>query len=222
MTLLDLDELPQALDRHRLWSARRPAPIRFRRSDHLGDPERPLHEAVRDLVAQRTGERPGGPVRLLTTLRSLGVGYNPVSFYYLHGDDGNRVEAMVAEVTNTPWGERHEYVMVRDGRGGGPLRGTFAKRMHVSPFLPMDQTYRWTATAPGARLGVTIAACQGGVEVFEASISLRRRELSRGEMTRAILTRPPAALSTLARIYAHAVRLKLKGAPYHPNPAAGR
>jgi DUF1365 family protein len=220
MTLLDLDELPEALDRHRLWSARRPSPIRFRRSDHLGDPELPLDEAVRDLVAARAGERPGGPVRLLTTLRSLGVGYNPVSFYYLYGDDGNRVEAMVAEVTNTPWGERHEYVMVRDGREG--LRGTFAKRMHVSPFLPMDQTYQWTATAPRARLGVTIAARRGGVEVFEASISLWRRELTRGEMTRAILARPPAALSTLARIYAQAVRLKLKGAPYHPNPAAGR
>ncbi|MGH2925208.1 MAG: DUF1365 family protein [Solirubrobacterales bacterium] len=39
----------------------------------------------------------------------------PVSFHCLHGDDGIRVEAMVAEVTDTPWGERHDYVMVREG-----------------------------------------------------------------------------------------------------------
>jgi DUF1365 family protein len=219
MTLLDLGELPGALDRHPLWSARRPAPVRFRRSDHLGNPGTSLSEAARDLVDERVGVRPGGPVRLLTTPRFMGVGFNPVSFFYLYGADGSSVEAVIAEVTNTPWGERHSYVL--DGRGGDALEGTFTKRLHVSPFMPMEQIYRWRLTEPSDELGVSIASSQGGETVFRAGLTLQRRELSRGEMSRAMLAYPPAAASTLARIYWNALKLKLKGAPYHPRPAAG-
>jgi uncharacterized protein len=218
MLLLDLGELPGVLDRHPLWSARRPAPVRFRRSDHLGDRGLPLAEAARDLVEERIGARPAGPVRLLTTPRFLGVGFNPVSFYYLYGPNGSSVEAVIAEVTNTPWGESHAYVL--DGRGDA-LGGTFRKRMHVSPFMPMEQEYRWRLSAPGEKLSVSITSSEGGRVVFDAGLALGRRELSRREMTRAMLTHPPAAAATLTRIYWNALRLKLRGAPYHPRPAAG-
>ena len=116
MLLLDLDELPEVLDRHPLYSARRPALARFRREDHFGDAARPLDECVRDLVHERTGRRPEGPVRLLTTLRTLGHNFNPVSFYYCFAPGSERVETVVAQVTNTPWGETHAYVLERSGR----------------------------------------------------------------------------------------------------------
>ena len=76
----------------------------------------PLADAVRDLVEERTGARPAGPIRLLTHLRSFGHCFNPVSFYYCFDPAGERVEAVVAEVTNTPWGERHAYVLERARR----------------------------------------------------------------------------------------------------------
>ena len=219
MALLDLDELPGAFDRHPLWSARRPAPVRFRRSDHLGDPRIPLADSARALVAERTGHRPTGPVSLLTTPRFWGLGFNPVSFYFLAGRDRVSLDAVIAEVTNTPWGERHAYVL--DGRGqDGPLEGSFTKSLHVSPFMPMEQTYRWRVSEPGEAIGVSIASEQEGVKVFEASLGLRRHPLTRREMTRALVTHPPAAAATLGRIYWNAVKLKLKGAPYHPRPAA--
>ncbi len=217
MLLLDLDEVPQALDRHPLWSARRPAPVRFRRRDLLGDEAVPLADAARDLVAERAGFRPTGPVQVLTTPRVLGVGFNPVSFYYLQGAGGGKVEAVIAEVTSTPWGERHSYVL--DGRDGA-LEGEFTKQLHVSPFMPMEQTYRWRLSDPGEALSVAITSEQEGRTVFSAGLALRRRELNRGEMTRAMLSYPPAAASTLTRIYWNALKLKLKGAPYHPRPAA--
>jgi uncharacterized protein len=219
MVLLDLDELPAALDRHPLWSARRPAPVRFRRADHLGGGA-PLADAARDLVEGRLGMRPAGPVRLLTTPRFLGVGFNPVSFHYLYGEDGRKLEAVIAEVTNTPWGERHSYVLGARGDAPSGLEGTFDKRLHVSPFMPMRQTYRLRVGAPGPRLSISISSEQEGRPVFGASLALERRELSRREMTRAMLARPPAALSTLSRIYWNALRLRLKGAPYHPRPAS--
>src|ERR1019366_6516495 len=111
MAYLDLDELPELFDGRWLWSARRPAVARFRRSDYLGDPEIPLSEAVRALVRERAGVALDGPIRLLTCLRYFGHCFNPVSFYYCFEPSGEHVRAVVAEVTNTPWGERHSYVM---------------------------------------------------------------------------------------------------------------
>ncbi|MFN8113297.1 MAG: DUF1365 domain-containing protein [Solirubrobacterales bacterium] len=217
MPLVDVDRLTELLDPVPLWSARRRAPARYRRSDYLrghGD-DRPLGDAVRDLVAERTGSRPDGPVLMLANPRYWGVGFNPVSFYFAYGGSG--IEAMVAEVTNTPWGQRRCYVLPAGPDG---LRGEFAKRLHVSPFMPMDQTYEWSASAPGERLAVTISnRDERGETVFTAGLALERRELSPRALGGILFRYPPMTASTLARIYLNAARLKLKGAPYFSPPA---
>lgn len=217
MVLLDLDELPGALDRHPLYSARRAAPARFRREDHMGDPSRPLAACVRELVEQRTGRRPEGPVRLLTTLRMLGHNFNPVSFYYCFAADGERVEAVVAQVTNTPWGESHSYVLRHDGEG--VMHDTLEKVFHVSPFIGMDNRYHWRVTEPHDRLLVHIdERDRDGLRVFDATLSLERHPFSRAQLTRILLRFPAASLRVVFLIYWNALRLKLKGAPYHPHP----
>jgi uncharacterized protein len=221
MLLLDLAELPDVLDCHPLWSARRRAPARFLRSDYLGDPGVPLDEAVRELVAERLGERPDGPIRLLTNVRMLGHCFNPVSFYYCYRPDGERLRAVVAEVTNTPWGERHSYVMDADS-GGAPgtiLTQSFDKVFHVSPFMGMDHRYDWRMTAPADQLVAHIESHRAGERVFDATLSLRRRALDRSALTRLLLRYPATTLRVSTRIYGQAVRLKVKGAPYHPHPA---
>jgi len=222
MPLLDLADLPGLLDGIPLWSARRRAPARIRRADFLGDADVPLADAARDLVAERAGIRPGGPVLVLANPRYWGVGMNPVAFYYLYGSGpGAGVEAMIADVTNTPWGESHPYVLTASGVGG-ELRGDFGKRLHVSPFMPMEQTYEWSASAPGDRLAVSIANREDGAEVFAASLALERREITPGYMARLLLRYPPMTISTIVRIYLNAAKLKLKGAPYFSHPERGR
>ena len=219
MPLFDLDELPELLDDVPLWSARGRAPARFRRSDYLGDPSVPLAEAARDLVAERSGARPAGPVRLLANPRYWGVGLNPVAFYFLHSDDSvGGVEAMIAEVTNTPWGESRTYVLEVGDDG---LRGTFEKRLHVSPFMPMEQSYEWSASEPGERLAVSIRNHEADELVFEASLDLHRREITPARMRSLLFRYPPMTISTLARIYWNAVKLKVKGAPYFSHPEGG-
>jgi len=216
LPLVDLDELPHLLDRIPLWSSRRRAPARYRRADYLrghGD-SLPLADAARDLVAERTGLRPGGPVTMLANPRYWGVGFNPVSFYFLHGEDGP-VEAMIAEVTSTPWKERRSYVLTA---GPGGLSGRFEKLMHVSPFMPMEQTYEWRATEPGERLSVSIRNRQEGRIVFEAGLALERREMTPRAMREILFRYPPMTVSTIARIYWNAARLKTKGAPYFRRP----
>jgi uncharacterized protein len=227
MAYVFLDELPGLFDGRWLWSARRPAPAWLRRADHLGDPATPLAEAVRSLVAERTGRRPDGPIALLTHLRYLGVCFNPVSFYYCFDASGSRVTAVVADVTNTPWGERHAYVLdVARAEEHGSTRvmnGRFAKRLHVSPLMGMDHVYEWRLTEPGPRLAVHISStpAQGGAPLFDATLSLERRELDPRELRRALVRYPLLTTRVLARIYGHALRLRLRGARYHPHPGRG-
>ena len=165
LVYLDLDELPRLLG-GRLVDGR-PGLVRFRRRDYLGDPARPLSAAVRDEVERQSGQRPEGPIRLLTQLRSYGHCFNPVSFYYCFDHDGQRLEHVLAEVTNTPWGERYPYVISASDAGsrralGAPLTGESQKRLHVSPFMGMDYTYQWQVSAPGRQLLVNIENHRGG------------------------------------------------------------
>ena len=225
MAYLDLDELPGVLDRYPLWSARRPAPARFRREDYMGDPRRPLAECVRDAVERAGGGRPRGPVRLLGNVRCLGHVFNPVCFYYCFDPAGERVEAVVADVTNIPWGESRPYVLLRGERQGPVLSKRLEKRLHVSPLMGMDQTYSLRASEPGAGLVVQIESRAGaaaedgdGNRIFDATLSLRRRELSTRTLLGMLARHPAMSLQVVARIYAQTLRLRLKGARYHAHP----
>lgn len=228
---LDLDELPEVLDPYLGWSARRPALARFRREDFMGNPARPLAECARDAVEAETGRRPAGPVRLLAGLRYLGHSFNPVSFYYCFDRAAARVEAVVADVENIPWGERHAYVLARGRREGSVLSDELDKALHVSPLMGMDQTYAFRAGEPGPRLAVQIESrprrnaadrnAPDGAPVaksFDATLALRRRELSRPLMARLLARYPAISLQVVAKIYAQSLRLKLKGARYFPHP----
>jgi uncharacterized protein len=205
MAYVDLDELPALLGGRLV--RREPGLVRFRRADYLGDPRTPLDEAVRALVRERLGAAPGGPIRLLTHLRMFGHCFNPVSFYYCFAPDGEALEAVVAEVTNTPWGERHAYVL--------PGAGELDKALHVSPFMPMGQRYTCRAPAPGETLSVHIESREHGRLAFDATLGLKRRPLT----GRALLRPLAPTLRMLALIYGHAVALKLKGVPVQPHPA---
>jgi DUF1365 family protein len=229
MVYLDLQELPECFDGRLLWSARRPAIAWFRRADHLGDPSVPLAEAVRELVAQRTGTRPRGPIRLLTNLRYFGHCFNPVSFYYCYDAADEQLSAVVAHVTNTPWGESHSYVLAAgDGDDHGStavLSGHSEKELHVSPLMGMEHTYEWHASDPAERLSVHIESHGAGAgnthPVFDATLSLRRRELSGRELARALARYPLLTMRIMARIYTHALALRLRGASYFPHPRGG-
>jgi len=229
MAYLDLDELPGCFDGRWLWSARRPALAWFRRCDYLGDPHVPLSDAVRELVAERTGTRPSGPIRLLTHLRYFGKCFNPVSFYYCFADNSEQVVAVVADVTNTPWGERHAYVMaVQESADHGSvtvMRARLEKQLHVSPLMGMDHVYDWRLTEPSEHLLVHIESHRAGGQntdsVFDATLSLRRRDFTPSALRRALLRYPFLTARILTRIYTHALRLRLRGARYFPHPQKG-
>ena len=223
--LLDPLSAPTLLERGWWSSWRGPGFARFHRADFLTGAV-DLAEAARERVRQRTGHRPAGPVQFLTTLRTAGMCFNPVSFAFCHDVTAGPVTAIVAEITNTPWGERHAYVL---GPKGADAENTgtpshheyrFAKRFHVSPFHGMAQDYVWRFAFLPRRLAISMHNLEGGVRVFDADLTLTLRAATPARWFRHLLAWPVNTARALVAIHWEAARLFLKRVPVHDHPRA--
>jgi DUF1365 family protein len=165
--------------------------------------------------------RPQGPIRVLTHLRYFGYSFNPVTFYYVFDAGDSRVETIVAEITNTPWKERHAYVLPVASAARDVARAwrfSFEKRFHVSPFLPMDMRYEWCFGAPGEGLHVHMENWRAGSAQFDATLALRRKPMTAASLARALLQFPLITVQVSTLIYWQALKLLWKRAPFHTHP----
>lgn len=228
MAYVDLDELPAVFAGRWLWSVERPNLMEFRRADYLRPVELALPEAVRQRVTEALGHAPTGPVRLLTQLRSWGYVFNPISLYFCFDRSGERCEAVVVEVTNIPWLERQSYVIDcvpgEDDQGRSAIvplyvKARFAKGLHVSPFLPMNLTYRLSISGPAEQLNVHLAAVDEHDQTqVDATLCLRRQPITGWTLAAALLRFPMATLRIVAGIHWQALRLWCKRVPVVPHP----
>lgn len=212
LPFVDLDELDALTGNHPLWSTERHNVVSYWRRDYLPDRPGPLAEAVRDSVGERLGRRPSGPVLMLAHPRMWGWLFNPIALYYCFDPHARRVEALLAEVTNTPWHERHVYVV------GGPGRHRFAKELHVSPFLSMDMDYELAYGEPTDYLSLSMRTVRGDDTLFAASLRLRRHEVDRRALGRFPWRHPLPTIRVSAGIYRQALGLWLAGVPFVPHP----
>ena len=219
MVGFDLDELSQVFAGRWLWSTSRPALARFRRRDYMGDDNIPLKQAVLDRVESELAMRPAGPVLLLTHPRYFGYGFNPVSFYFCFAGDGETIEAIVAEITNTPWGEQYPYVL--DCRPYGPrnhCRFQFSKQFHISPFMGMKQAYDWRFDFHGDRCVIHMENYEDDRKLFDATLNLKKRAITGTSLARVLVQYPFMTGQVIVGIYWQALKLWLKGCPIHTHP----
>lgn len=218
---LDLSELETVFQGRWFWSAgdsEADANLAwFRRSDHFGPRSLSLDACVRDIVEQATGRRPVGPIRLLTQPRYFGYVFNPISVYYCFSSTGAVVEAIVAEVSNTPWQQRHCYVLGTPGQQL-PREQRFPKEFHVSPFMRLDQEYLWRSRTPGEELSIHMESFESDQRMFDATLTMNRREISTSELHRALFLQPVQTARVWAAIHWEALRLWWKGVRFVPHP----
>lgn len=218
---LDTRRIETTLDAFWFCSTRRFSWLEYRRSDFFGAPELPLDSALRDHVESKSGTRPSGPIFLLAHLRVFGFVINPVSFYYGFDDTGTELQWILAEITNTPWGERYSYFLpvTASTPTGKPMQWQFDKQFHVSPFLPMALRYDWRFGQPGQRLDVYMRVLDAeSAAQFDATLTLQRRELSASSLFGQLLRFPFITGKVAFAIYWQALRLWLKRVPFFNHP----
>ena len=219
MMYLDLDEIDEVFSKNRLWSLGVFYWVGYRRKDYFGDLSISLDVALKRKVFDSLGFTPNGPVRMLTNLRFLGFIINPITIYYFF-DSRERLVAMLLEVTNTPWREKHQYVINCDP-DKQKQRTIFKKQLHVSPFMPMEMEYRWFNNLPGK--GLTIHMINANVsehdkKVFDATLALKRIEISTDSLTRIMFRYPTMTFKVGSAIYLHALMLFIKKISFFPHP----
>jgi uncharacterized protein len=227
MAYLDLDELPHVFDGAMLWSYERFNLACFQRRYYYGDPQISLKDAVRDGTAKALGRIFEGPVRMLTHLRYWGYCYNPVTFYYLFESDGRTLAAITAEITNTPWGERHTYYLdcaTGQSPKAGRFRWQFPKAFHISPFMPMNVQYDWRFAVPGDQLHVHMQNMIDDKKYFDATLTLERRAITPALLNRVLVNYPVMTTKVVTMIHWQALRLWAKRVPFfeHPESKQGK
>lgn len=216
MMYIDLSEAEKIFKKSWFWSYQKLNLACFLRKDYLGDNSISLDEAVRNKVEQEVGVRPQGKICVLTNFRYFGYINNPITCYYCY-DENDCLEYLVAEVTNTPWGDRHAYV-IPCNYDQGFIAGNFSKNHHVSPFMPMQMEYSWRSNTPADKLKILIDTFHLDQKYFMASLLLTRKELSPANLNKITLTYPFMTLKVVTRIYWQALLLWLKKVPFYSNP----
>jgi hypothetical protein len=213
---IDLAEMDNLFLETRWWRSQSAAPAYFRAADYFPGAGS-LSDRVRALVQERLGFRPDGAIRLLTHPRTFGISFNPVSFYYCFSP-AEELVAVIAEISNIPWLERHCYVL--DCRNQDPenLRFSLTKAFHISPFMSMKQTYLWQFSVPSKSLSVQMTSREANQTMFTASLQHQRRAITAQGLDALLWRYPAMPLQVIAAIYFQAGRLWCKGIPFYDHP----
>lgn len=213
MFYLDLDELETIARSILLFSHNRRNLYSFRDSDHEPAGKNPLKDRITAFLRQN-GIDPGpfGRVMLLTLPRVAGYIFNPISIYYCFNDADTPLCA-VAEVGNT-FREMKLYLL-REPTGPNLFQKVTPKQFYVSPFSNLDLQFDFRLRVPTEKLDIKIDDREGEDKVLISTVSGQRTALTNGNLTWLTVKFPLVTLKVIFLIHWHALRLWMKGVPFH-------
>ncbi|AMG29227.1 DUF1365 domain-containing protein [Grimontia hollisae] len=209
MPLIDLDDVDRLAASVKGFSTKKWGMASFYRPDYMEGRE-DTKQAVQDKVVALTGKRFTGKVLALCHLRYFGLYFSPVNFYYLYDEEGNWAY-MLAEVSNTPWNQRHYYAVPAGKHWEND------KAFHVSPFNPIDQKYVWKLRPLNKTAFVHLETHRGERE-FDATLAMIRKPFTSSELSKLIAKTPVMTVKVVVSIYWQALKLWIKGAPFYGHP----
>ena len=221
MPHLFLDELDLVFKGRWLWSVNRSNLSSFKRKDYHAPQVSSLEEAVRKTMTEQTGTPVKGPISVLTHLRTFGHCFNPVTFYYAWDEKKDKPHALMAEITNTPWGERYVKAFQwddSDTERSDKSKHRFEKEFHVSPFIGMNVNYDWRFSRPDENLKVDMFLREKDEVFFTAHLDLLRKPVTAGNLAWALFRFPFLTFKVTFGIYWNALLLRMKGCPFYPHP----
>ncbi|MET0355663.1 MAG: DUF1365 domain-containing protein [Cellvibrio sp.] len=219
MMYLDTSEIEKIFSLSPWWSLSHFSPVQYKRSDFHID-QKNLHnknlpsvdESIRNTVESATDKRPTGPIRMLVNLRYWGFNMNPLSTYYCFDDAGEKIIAILAEVHNTPWNERHAYVLTGEDFSN-KQHISFHKEFHVSPFNPIEMDYHWHSSTPGKTLALHLENWQGQQKIMDATMTLAHESITPSSLNKILIRFPWMTVKIIMAIYWQALKLWWKRVP---------
>jgi len=184
--------------------------VKFLRSDYMGAGKNDLETQVLNRMSELNHSKLSGDVFFLGQARTFGMYFSPVNLYYLRQPDGF-YSHMLAEVSNTPWNDRHHYLVDLNVQADQP------KAFHVSPFNPMDMRYQWDVQQPGEQLCLQLS-CVKEQKHFTAALNLQRQPLNNSTLRKSLLAIPSMTVKTILGIYWQALKLFFKRVPIYTHP----
>lgn len=212
---LDIDRLQETADRLRFLSVDTFNLFTFRLADHGPRDGSALRPWVEKHLAKVDQPRPAR-IMVLSVPRVLGYAFNPLSVYFCFSAE-DRLESVLYQVKNT-FGDQQPYVLRAESGPDGSIRHVQTKEMFVSPFIPMEQTYRFTLRPPGEKLALRIRQGDEAGELLIATQNGHALPLTDFSILKLVARNPLMTRKVIAGIHWEAARLFLKGAPFRRYP----
>lgn len=201
-------------------------PMRFCEKDYVKGDLLPLRTRIENKVRALGHEHNVDKIIMLVQVRCFGFYFSPANFYFCYDNNGE-CDVMLAEVSNTPWNQRHYYLVNLQKSAEKITR----KNFHVSPFMKLAMSYHWRIQPPSKGHDNLLVHIDNQPNLdnvndlnlnnknkrkkfFDVTLTLKRREITAKNLFFLWIKMPVMTMKIVGGIYWQALKLFIKRIPF--------